>query len=812
MKQHRRPQSVRSFPAGESLLAAAAAQLAQSLHVADPRNLKPGELIRSINSTPLGQVVSEKTLRAHRERAGLRISDADGKRLDLLRYAAWLVHQRHKGQDKKPAPDKLSLVPQGTPDVAARAAGGNAEAYALKKERERARNAAASETGRDIGELPPIADPERRARALADPEFFSLTYFPLRFKKRLSNNHRGSIAGLKRVAEDGGKKAMADPRGDGKTTRCEVMAIWTVLSGRRKFVPLIGATRAASLENLESIKGEFEFNDLLAADFPEVCFPIRALEGIHNRCKGQLYLGEPTRIKWSGDMLVLPTIEGSPASGSVICCRGLLGRIRGMKHRLPDGTTMRPDCVVVDDFQTRQSARSARQCERRLKILTGDIIGLAGPGESIAMFVPCTVIERGDAADQLLNHDLHPEFKGVRTKLLESLPTDLDLWDEYAVLRRAGHLTEVYSAANAFYKKHRKRLDAGAKPTWLGRYDEEAGELSAIQHAMNLRIDHPDTFDAEYQNEPRDPTSDDDKRPTAKEIEGKLSGLPRRKVHLASTVLTAFIDVQQRLLYWGAAAWSPEFTGGLIDYGTWPDQGRNYFLYRDAARTIQQQFPTAEVTGSIRGALDALIAQLVSTVYVREGGAEFRIQKLLIDSGDWSDIIYQCCRESPHAGLLLPSKGLGISADKAPISEWKRHPGRLIGEEWQLGAVENRRAVRLLTFDTNYWKRRLDQGLTTAAGDRGCITLFGEKKRPPDHSMIAAHCLAETREKTIAPARGRTVFIYKLKPEKPDNHLLDVCVGNAVCASLLGCRLIGNPMIPTKPKPRSRPRVSPLSC
>lgn len=63
--------------------------------MADPRNLKPGELLRTLNSTPLGQVLSELKLRGHRARAGARFERADGKRIDLLRYAAWLASTRH---------------------------------------------------------------------------------------------------------------------------------------------------------------------------------------------------------------------------------------------------------------------------------------------------------------------------------------------------------------------------------------------------------------------------------------------------------------------------------------------------------------------------------------------------------------------------------------------------------------------------------------------------------------------------------------------------------------------------------------------
>lgn len=59
----------------------------------DPRRLKPAEMCRLLNSTPLGEVINAYQLRLHRERAGHRIGDS--KHVDLLRYTAWLVHERH---------------------------------------------------------------------------------------------------------------------------------------------------------------------------------------------------------------------------------------------------------------------------------------------------------------------------------------------------------------------------------------------------------------------------------------------------------------------------------------------------------------------------------------------------------------------------------------------------------------------------------------------------------------------------------------------------------------------------------------------
>ena len=60
----------------------------------DPRRLRPSELARLLNSTPLGTVIDERQLYRHRTRAGYRVGD--GKHVDLFRYTAWLVSVRHE--------------------------------------------------------------------------------------------------------------------------------------------------------------------------------------------------------------------------------------------------------------------------------------------------------------------------------------------------------------------------------------------------------------------------------------------------------------------------------------------------------------------------------------------------------------------------------------------------------------------------------------------------------------------------------------------------------------------------------------------
>ena len=79
----------------------------------DPRKLRPGDLCRLLNSTPLGEVIKPGQLQRHRMQAGLKIGN--DRHVDLLRYTAWQVYLRHKtNPDRAPmAFTELSEVAQG---------------------------------------------------------------------------------------------------------------------------------------------------------------------------------------------------------------------------------------------------------------------------------------------------------------------------------------------------------------------------------------------------------------------------------------------------------------------------------------------------------------------------------------------------------------------------------------------------------------------------------------------------------------------------------------------------------------------------
>lgn len=730
----------------------------------NPSNMRVVDVARLLNSTSFGFVLAQARLYREFNRVGFRIGSSENPRnINLLKYIAWMFDRKH-------TPEETS----------------GARSYEDRRNAERDRQAEQSLAGRDIGQLPEVVNPDRKAACERNFQLFCESYFPETYSLAWSPDHLKVIEKIETAVLRGGLFALAMPRGSGKSTLSESAVIWAMLYGHREFITLIGATESAALETLDSIKTELEVNERLAEDFPEVCYPVAQLEGIANRCAGQLYKGERTRITWTSNEIVLPTVEGSRASGIIVRVAGITGRIRGMKFKRSDGRNVRPSLVVIDDPQTSESAGSLEQTRKRVRVLAGDILGLAGPGQKISGIMPCTIIRPGDMADIILNRNTHPDWNGEKTRMVYRFPTNMKLWEEYAEIRAEALRTEGnFQKATEFYLANREAMDAGAEVSWEARFNHD--EVSALQHAMNLKFQDEAAFMSEYQNDPLPDDTADDSLLSVDGICAKINGLARRRVPLKCDRLTMFVDVQKALLFYVVIAWAEDFTGAVIDYGSWPDQHRHEYSLADANPSIQTLFPKAGFEGALYAALSALTDECLGREWGREDGAVLKIERALVDAnwGQSTDVVYQFCRQSSHAGVILPSHGRYVGASSKPMTEYRKQQGDRLGFNWMIPNVAGKRAIRHVIYDTNYWKSFIHARLAVPVGDKGSLTLYG--RIPGAHQLFAEHLTAEYRVKT--QGRGRTVDEWKLKPQSHDNHFLDCVAGCAVCGSMLGASL-----------------------
>ena len=661
-----------------------------------------------------------------------------------------------------------------------------------------------SASGREIADkYPDVENPARKERCRRNLKLFCRTYFPNRFFLPFASPHNEAIARLEECEIHGGRFCCAMPRGTGKDTLVECAIIHALGYGWRKFAVLIGATEKHATRSLKKIMAEFETNDLLLADFPEIVYPIRRLDRIAHRARGQTFNGVHTRIEWTSDGLVLPTIPDSVAmgsAGSTVQVVGLTGAVRGMTIAGPDGQPIRPDLVLLNDCQTHESAKHPTQTADRESIINNDVLMLAGPTTNIAVVMLCTVIYKNDLSDRYLDPEKYPDWQKVRTKMLETFPKNMPKWDEYSEVRRDGlRLGDRGKRGNAYYRANRQELDEGGIVSWPQR--KKKGELSGLQSAMNLFYDNPRGFFAECQNDPQaEDLAQGAKELIPAEVGKRTSGLDRCVVPREATRLTAFIDCGQTVLWYVVTGWNESFGGSVIDYGCWPPQNRSHFAKYDARPNLEQRYSTQlkpmKEAQWIYAGLNELTPHILGRPYHREqSNDEVRVERCLIDSGYESNAVYQFIRQSPFASILYASKGIGRTYTSAGIAGWKRRPGERIGHHWRLTLSETGRG-RMVQFDPDAWKSVVYSALSVPLGGKTGISLFGTK--PGTHEMFAEHCGAEYSEPKLH--RGTWFDKWSVRPDRQDNDLFDCLVGSAVAASVAGVQLTTtDEPVPAKP-------------
>lgn len=650
---------------------------------------------------------------------------------------------------------------------------------------ERMRQARASAS--DIGELPGVLDAERKAECGESLQKFCETYRPAAFSMGWSEDHLKVLQRVETTVKNGGLFGLAMPRGSGKTTITVTAALWALLYGHRRWVCLVGATGPKAQSLLKAIKTELRFNQMLLDDFPEVCWPIKCLDGRAARANGQTFQGESTAMEWLSDTIKLPTIKGSPASGASITVCGITGDIRGQQETLTDGSVIRPDYVILDDPQTRESARSPQQTEDRLATLNGDILGLAGPGVKISGVMPCTVISRGDMADQILDREQCPEWHGERTKLLYGWPERMDLWNRYQEIRELEFKNDGDGEESMeFYNEHHEDMNEGCYAAWEDRHNID--ERDGVQHAMHLFFRDEAAFWAEFQNEPIE--SVEDETVSEEQIAAKVSDLEIGVISNSADVMTAFIDVQKDMLFYVVCAFKQsDYSGWIVDYGGFPDQKTTNFRYAQAKRKLSKMWPGESLEVILKRSLTELTNDLLGRSWKREDGSEVHITRLMIDAnwGASRDIVYKFVRGCDHRAVILPSHGKYVGASSEPLNaKAAKKRGVKLGVHWQLKKAQDH-PIRYCLYDTNHWKTFTFSRWATENGTPGSLQLY--KASPVVHKTFARHQKSEYPVRTVG--RGREVDEWKQKPDRADNHWFDCLVGCHVAASIQGCELIG---------------------
>lgn len=631
---------------------------------------------------------------------------------------------------------------------------------------------------------PPPKNPKSRQNCDDSLRFFLERHFPSTFSLDWSPDHLRIIDEIEQRVISGGLKAIAMPRGSGKTSLLLRAALWAILSGRRKYVCIVAANEYAAVNNLSTIKTEINHNESLNADYPLELHCIRHLGGEPRRVTSQHYDHVSTGVEYSVRRLDFGTVPMSAASGAIISTAGITGQIRGQQKTTVDGRTARPDLVLVDDPQTKSSASSPSQVEKRHQIMMGDVLGLAGPGVKISGFATCTVIYKNDLADRLLDLDISPDWNGSKISMVKRWPDWLDGWDQYNDLR-VEELTQGLPPKKSlkFVRENYDKLHDGSEVYWEARKDKK--DVSALQHAMDLYYRDQGVFAAEFQNSPASSKQASPYTLNPEKIMRRVVGIPRARIPIETKIITAFVDVQMDLLYYTIVAWTNEGRGYVIDYGACPDQKRHYWS-KSSVGTKLVDIYGGDLETYLRGGLSWLTSAILESDYRAEDGSVHQVAKLAVDCrwGETTTIIRRFVRESKHRARMIPSMGVYIGGNSKEWQKLKLDRKDKKGVNCKLVTPKESGSKEML-FDTNFWKSFAADRLICDMNNTKAIVLFDAQ--PHEHRMFAEHlCYEECVSVTGKSGNTVTEWRQERTGGTVENDYFDCLVGNCALASILG--------------------------
>ena len=576
-------------------------------------------------------------------------------------------------------------------------------------------------------------DLERREHSRTRLDFFAETYFPHLYYDP-DPYHVETLrreAGYLMVDETVVMhQAEAGPRSLGKTTLRIILDIWAKchqwsqmsLWVRKK---LSGDEGAES--RIRQIKNEFLTNELLAEDFPELCMWVRGFKGNPKSC--------PPPYIWSDHRIKMPGPRYSLAGG-------VEGSLTGL---IVDG--VRPDLIILDDLETRQSAESKKEQKSLHDAFDADFIRLHDVNRRAVYIQLGNIRTKESLIARNCDRARMPAWRGRIYKAILKEPERVDLWENYVAIYKGemeppeyvasvsdGQISDALGMsvgaiakkvedaetirwAYAYYAANKEVMDAGGEvlsprrlPLWKC-YECWAAEGKS-------------TFHTELQNEPpKDSGETLDLQLNVPFLAQQKSDLKEGVVPDWAEFLTVAVDVGLYELHWAVDAWrlkdkdSHVVAHGVLETGLRRQRMKQLReeadekRYRDivfaALRLAFQRVFDAVMAGRTPEQLDALGRARPAVTLSRVDGEPLRPAVCVIDCGGtagglqaptpaWYSCVLQFCdRAGPS---WFPMKGARWTGKQFEKSE---------GRNWLIEAKNN--PCRRVDANHSYYKLQMVQ-------------------------------------------------------------------------------------------------------
>ncbi|MDQ0174389.1 phage terminase large subunit [Bacillus chungangensis] len=253
---------------------------------------------------------------------------------------------------------------------------------------------------------------------------------------------------------------------------------------KRKMILIISETNAGSKKFIKWVSDQLKYNLKLREDF------------------GVLLHEQKTRNTKDSEEAFLTT------TGIKMEATSLGMQIRGFRNG-----NQRPDLIILDDLESRDSNNTPELRQKAKDWLNQDLMPAYDPTQTAVIFMGTLVHH-----DSLLNYVLKErrDFITNQFPAIIEWPERMDLWSEFeriykeyepsdeemAEMEEATEETPTPSARAAlgFYEKHREEMDRGAKVLWPERFPLSSLILEKINGGTKA-------FNTEFMNNPIDEDS-----------------------------------------------------------------------------------------------------------------------------------------------------------------------------------------------------------------------------------------------------------------------------------------------------------------
>jgi hypothetical protein len=615
----------------------------------------------------------------------------------------------------------------------------------------------------DIGVLPSIVNPERREACRYNLKLFGITYGKKLLKHIPSEKMTPFIDAMQSAILNGGQIQVRWPRGKGKTAWVKIAIVWAIAFHHRNYVVAFAANQTMAKNIISDVWTLIETSDPILEDFPSLAYPVKALDGIAQRCATQSYNGKRTKIYKGINLIKFAKLEGTEETGSRVVARGVDAGTRGLVDM-----DMRPDFIFFDDVQTRKGALSESRVSWLEDFIKQDAMCMGGHDSVMAAVLADTPIADNDLSERFADKNQHPEWITIESPLVIKWPKNMDLVEEFGELYKQDIANKdlTLSLSRAFFMARQAEIEDGVE--MLDPLDGEENEVSAFHHALILYFKiGREGFLAEYQMQTRrenDMVNIDPDTVSRRLNQYELCVLPRE-----CRAFVAYCDVNASAtagLRWVVLAVGAKRICSVVAYGRYPTRGRLYPV--DVTETARK---IAIAHGIVK------IHKIISDLPLRNtSGHPVMPTALCFDSGWETKVVASTVRTIKSRFPVIMSKGFGWKMYKPLKRSGEMANGIMaMGDHCHLSESDN---GVFLAAHSDYWKEEMQRSLLAPPLMPGSLSFWGDDNTR--HYDFATELCNEKLVSKFTRPDGQEQWDWN---KKGINHWLDCVTGCFFVAS-----------------------------